>query len=153
MGSDWGTQAWAEDVGAAYTQAAGWIGKVAAARGWSGDWQKLAYQLATNASRSGKTPIAFWGALKELWQAAEEDAVAGVPDGWSKLGKTWAAAAGASYQVSKGREAGSWTTIAGGTISGSVEDVKAGVDWWGRHGKKVLLGAAAVGAAKLLGVF
>jgi hypothetical protein len=132
----WGAASWQEDLGEAAKQAESWLSQVAGARGWPvALTQGLAYAIAEAQEEadnlfSDDIP-GFWVDLRrraekvrKAWEAAGNTA----PAGFDKLLVAWGAAAGATETAEASRKEGSAATIIGGTIAGSIADVRKAVN-------------------------
>lgn len=121
--SDWGSASWQEDSDAAREQAIEWVDTTATARGWSSSYVALAYGIIDNAYQGAESVEDFWDRLAATWGTPT-----GAPDGWSKLGDTWTSATGAAVSVSGAREAGSVSSVLGGTWDGTVATIEEHTD-------------------------
>lgn len=148
MASDYGVTGWAVDLSEAAQQAITWIGDVAEAKGWAntdehGAAMDLIGQAWDRAEGTSNEARSFWTALAELWDSESPDRE---PPGWDKLSGVFHSAAGTAKTTQEGRELGDTLTILQGTVDGIAEDVAEGADWWGKHGKKVMIGGAILAA-------
>lgn len=116
--SDWGGTGWAEDVEQAKAQADAWLTSVADSKGWQATSRTFVAGIITAAADSSSTAKTFWATLAKnyaAYQPRETNA--------DKLGATFNSAAGTATTTSAARDAGSVSTVVGGAVAGSVEDV------------------------------
>lgn len=135
--SDWGASAWAEELDAAEEQARTWLTQTATARKWADYYTGTMGVFITDARAAADGWLtddvgAFWTTLYNAAKAYTDSQRAagntGLPAGWDELVGVWANAAGTTYTVAQGREAGEVATVIGGTVEQTAEDVAEAAD-------------------------
>lgn len=144
--SDWGGTSWAEDLDAAKSQATAWLSSTAGAK----RWPAAATSFVTSAISASAEAADGWFSddVAGFWAvlAATMDRYTGTkPTSWDKLRDTFAAAGGATVTTEKARDEGSVSTVVGGTVAASVEDLEDAAKAAKSSGPMVVLGLAALG--------
>lgn len=135
--SDWGASAWAEELDAAEAQAVEWLDRTAEARGWADYYTGTMRVFITDARAAADGWLtddvgAFWTTLYNAAKSYTDSQRAagnnGLPAGWDELVAVWAQAAGTTYTVAAGREAGEVATVVAGTVTETAADVAEAAD-------------------------
>ena len=126
---------WSEELEAAVDQASEWIARVSTARNWAQvdpQADDAAAALVASAAEEADDAGAFWRALAATWGTR-------TVEGWEGLADTWESAAGTAATVEEGREAGSVSSILGGTVDGAADDVVDAAGFLRSYGPWIVL--------------
>jgi hypothetical protein len=154
--ADFGQTSYATDAREAVAYAKRVIAQTSSARAWSAAWTAYATTLAEKAfdyaRKQWTSARVFWETLTKWWMDASGKGGSGV-DGWDKVGRAFAAIAGLSYAViTTASKANPLYVAAAGTVETGLEiadDAAGALDFWGKHGKKVMIAGGVVVVAWL----
>ncbi len=145
--SDWGTSAWAEDLGAAVDQSLEWIGQVAATKAWSDEWIDYAAALVAACEEATSPDVEwYWITLAAWWDDTYSEASAAGIEGWAELAATFHQAAGTTATVEESREEGTVGTVAEGTVTNTGSDLE---ELW-ETARPYVIGFAALYSLKMI---
>ncbi len=117
--SDWGSDEAYQTVEGAAEQAEEWIRTVAENKDWSAGELSYALTYVSDAEDTANSATTFWARLHTIWDLDDDDDL----DGWDELSKVWASATGAAESEAESREAGSVSSVIGGTVTETASEL------------------------------